>query len=78
MLAVIHVDEKGNASRVRRYRAIYFHADKQLPGGGCKVRCDFWASSVCEAQFKAQEYVDKNRYAMKLLSVYEKAPKGGV
>lgn len=65
MLVVFHVDEEGVVSRDRCYRAIYFQADKQLPGGGRKVRRDFWASSVREAQTLAQEYVDKNHCAMK-------------
>lgn len=77
MLVVFHVDEEGVVSRDRCYRAIYFQADKQLPGGGRKVRRDFWASSVREAQTLAQEYVDKNYCAMKLLSVHEKTSKGG-
>lgn len=77
MLAVFHVDESGDVSRARCYRAIYLHADKQLPGSGRKVRRDFWASSVREAQAKAQEYVDKNHGTMKLLSIHEKTPKGG-
>lgn len=77
MLVVFHVDDEGVVSRDRCYRAIYFQADKQLPGGGRRVRRDFWASSVREAQVKAQEYVDKNHCAMKLLSVCEKTPKGG-
>lgn len=41
MLVVFHVDEEGVVSRDRCYRAIYFQADKQLPGGGRKVRRDF-------------------------------------
>lgn len=77
MLVVFHVDEEGVISRDRCYRAIYFQADKQHPGGGRKVRRDFWASSVREAQAQAQEYVDKNHGTMKLLSVHEKTPKGG-
>lgn len=77
MLVVFHVDKEGVVSRDRCYRAIYFQADKQHPGDGRKVHRDFWASSVREAQAQAQEYVDKSHCAMKLLSVHEKAPKGG-
>ena len=50
MLVVFHVDEEGVVSRDRCYRAIYFQADKQLPGSGRKVRRDFWASRTEDAQ----------------------------